>query len=138
MSLANSRQPTVQLSVPISSPRHSPITASQMNPRLQIWDIAGQERFSSLSPALFHGADAIILNFDVNQPEMLHALNLGNKTDLAPSSTGSTVSKTAALDFIEDLVPLSGSPFSSLVTPEDERDCIPTQGPDRVSSGSDD
>jgi Ras-related protein Rab-7A len=42
------------------------------------------------------------------------------------------------LDFIDELVPLSGSPSSSLATPEDEGDWIPTQGPDRVSSGSDD
>ena len=41
------------------------------------------------------------------------------------------------MDFIDELVPLSGSP-SSLATPEDERDWIPTQGPDRVSSESDD
>ena len=63
---------------------------------------------------------------------------VGNKTDLAPSSTGSAVSEGAALDFIDELVPLSGSPSSSLATPEDERDWIPTQqGPDRFSSGSD-
>jgi Ras-related protein Rab-7A len=63
---------------------------------------------------------------------------VGNKTDLTPSSTGSAVSEGAALDFIDELVPLSGSPSSSLATPEDERDWILTQGPDRVSSGSDD
>ena len=63
---------------------------------------------------------------------------VGNKTDLAPSSTDSAVSEGAALDFIDELVPLSGSPSSSLATLEDERDWIPTQGPDRVSSESDD
>ena len=42
------------------------------------------------------------------------------------------------MDFKDELVPLSGSPSSSLATPEDERDWIPTQGPDRVSSGSND
>jgi hypothetical protein len=62
---------------------------------------------------------------------------VGNKTDLAPSSTGSAVSEGAALEFIDELVPLSGSPSSSLATPEDERDWVTTQGPDRVSSGSD-
>ena len=61
---------------------------------------------------------------------------VGNKTDLAPSSTGSAVSEGAALDFIDELVPLSVSPSSSLATPEDERDWIPTQGSDRVYSGS--
>ncbi|KAF8502813.1 hypothetical protein F5888DRAFT_1667366 [Russula emetica] len=90
---------------------------------LQIWDTAGQERFSSLSSAFFRGADAVILIFDKNT---------------VSSSTGSAVSEGAALDFIDELVPLSGSASSSLATPEDERDWIPTQGPDRVSSGSDD
>jgi len=63
---------------------------------------------------------------------------VGNKTDLAPSSTSSAVSEGDALDFIDELVPLSGSPSSSLATPEDEQDWIPTRGPGRVSSGSDD
>ena len=62
---------------------------------------------------------------------------VGNKTDLAPSSTGSAVSEEAALDFIDELVPLSGSPSSSLATSEDERDWIPTQGPDCVSGSND-
>ena len=58
---------------------------------------------------------------------------VGNKTDLAPSPTDSAVSEGAALDFIDELVPLSGSPSSSLATPEDERDWIPAQGHDGVS-----
>ncbi|EKM60314.1 uncharacterized protein PHACADRAFT_50904, partial [Phanerochaete carnosa HHB-10118-sp] len=41
---------------------------------LQIWDTAGQERFSSLSSAFFRGADAVLLMFDVNQPQTLEAL----------------------------------------------------------------
>ncbi|RPD56255.1 ras-domain-containing protein [Lentinus tigrinus ALCF2SS1-7] len=41
---------------------------------LQIWDTAGQERFSGLSSAFFRGADAVILMFDVNQPQTLDAL----------------------------------------------------------------
>jgi hypothetical protein len=90
--------------------------------------------------------EQIILIFDVNQPEMLRALNrwwsefcacrplsdedmeeyclvvVRSKADLAPSSTGSAVPERVALDFIDELVPLSGSPSSSLATPEDERD----------------
>ncbi|KAF8502922.1 ras-domain-containing protein [Russula emetica] len=70
---------------------------------------------------------AVILIFDVNQPETLRALKswwsefracrpLSDEemeeyclveTDLAPSSTGSVVSEGAALDFIDELVPLS-------------------------------
>lgn len=49
---------------------------------------------------------------------VLHAARK-KRTDLAPSPTGSTVSERAALDFIDELVPLSRSP-------------------DRVSSRSDD
>jgi hypothetical protein len=63
---------------------------------------------------------------------------VGNKIELAPGSTDSAISEGAPLDFIDELVPLSGSPSSSLATPEDERGWIPTQGPDRVSCGSDD
>lgn len=37
-------------------------------------DTAGQERFSSLSSAFFRGADAVVLMFDVNQPQTLEAL----------------------------------------------------------------
>ena len=37
-------------------------------------DTAGQERFSGLSSAFFRGADAVILMFDVNQPQTLGAL----------------------------------------------------------------
>ena len=43
-----------------------------------------------------------------------------NKTDLVPSSTGFAVPEGAALDFIDELVPLSGSLSSCPATPEDE------------------
>jgi Ras-related protein Rab-7A len=62
---------------------------------------------------------------------------VGNKTDLAPSSTGSAVSEEAALSFIDELVPSSGSPSSSLATPEDDGDWIPRHVLERVPSGSD-
>jgi hypothetical protein len=57
---------------------------------------------------------------------------VGNKTGLAPSSTGSAISEGAPLDFIDEFVPLSGSPSSSIAKP------IRAQGRDLVSSGSDD
>jgi Ras-related protein Rab-7A len=62
---------------------------------------------------------------------------VGNKTDLAPSSKGRAVSEGAALSFIDELVPPSGSPSSSLATPEDEGDCMPKHVLDGVPSGSD-
>jgi hypothetical protein len=64
-----------------------------------------------------------------------YSLVIRNKTGFTPSSMGSAVPEGAAVDLI---VLLSGSPSSSLATPEDEGDWIPTQGPDCVSSGSDD
>ncbi|KAI0770924.1 P-loop containing nucleoside triphosphate hydrolase protein [Trametes elegans] len=82
---------------------------------LQIWDTAGQERFSALSSAFFRGADAVILMFDVNQPQTLSALTkwwadfrdkapvpddeaaadfccvvVGNKIDIAQAHTASS------------------------------------------------
>jgi Ras-related protein Rab-7A len=63
---------------------------------------------------------------------------VGNKTDVVPGSKDRAVSEGAALDFIDELVPPSGSPSSSLATPEDQGDWIPRHVPDRVPSGSDD
>ena len=48
-----------------------------------------------------------------------------NKTDLVSSSEGCAVSKEAALDFINELVPPSGSPSSSLATREGGGDLTP-------------
>ncbi|KAH0826402.1 P-loop containing nucleoside triphosphate hydrolase protein [Lanmaoa asiatica] len=107
---------------------------------LQIWDTAGQERFSSLSTAFFRGADAVLLMFDVNEPETLIGLKkwweefrdraplydedledyccvvVGNKTDLVKSEAlGSTsiVSEAQAFRFLDDLVPPSSHRPSS-------------------------
>ncbi|KAI0274015.1 hypothetical protein BGY98DRAFT_997181 [Russula aff. rugulosa BPL654] len=52
---------------------------------------------------------------------------VGNKTGVTPSSTASAVPEGAVLDFINELVPLSGSPSSGLATSEDERDWLPMQ-----------
>ncbi|KDQ17469.1 hypothetical protein BOTBODRAFT_53076 [Botryobasidium botryosum FD-172 SS1] len=104
---------------------------------LQIWDTAGQERFSSLSAAFFRGADAVMLVFDVNKPETLHALRtwwdefrkrapvregdeaeyccvvVGNKLDLAPNKSPQ-VSMSDAWAFLHDLIPLPPSQYPSL------------------------
>jgi len=47
-------------------------------------------------------------------------------------STGSALSEEATLGFIDEFAPLSRLPTCSLVTPEDERDWIRTQGSDLV------
>ncbi|KAF8502932.1 hypothetical protein F5888DRAFT_1125636 [Russula emetica] len=111
------------------------------------------KRVSSLSSAFFRGADAVILIFeDAARGRSfvradLSAMRKWENTVLSLSEArptsrlaqrGSAVSEGAALDFIDELVPLLGSPSSCLAAPEDERDWIPTQGPDCVSSGSDD
>ena len=61
---------------------------------------------------------------------------VGNKIDLARCFKVSVVPEGTALDVVDELILLSGSP-AILVTLEDERDWIPpTQGPNCVSSGS--
>ena len=52
---------------------------------------------------------------------------VGNKTGVTPNSTASAVPEGAVLDFINELVPLSGSPSSGPATSEDERDRLPMQ-----------
>lgn len=109
---------------------HHRIPGEQVS--LQIWDTAGQERFSSLSKAFFRGADAVLLVFDVNQPETLHALRnwwstfrdyapvpddetynfctvvVGNKTDLIPATLAAgkpVVSPEETQAFVDELFP---------------------------------
>ena len=68
---------------------------------------------------------------------------VGNETDLVSSSEGRAVSEEAALDFIDELVPPSGSPLgspsSSLATPEDGGSLTPRTRhvSDLVPSGPD-
>lgn len=105
---------------------------------------------------IFHGADAIILCFDIKQHATLCALNyqwsefcecrplsnedgyedeeieeycsgvVGNKTDLVSSSMGSANFQKRSPSTFDELVPLSGSSTCSLVTPEDKRDWLVT------------
>ncbi|KAI0659180.1 P-loop containing nucleoside triphosphate hydrolase protein [Cubamyces menziesii] len=106
---------------------------------LQIWDTAGQERFSALSSAFFRGADAVILMFDVNQPQTLAALTkwwadfrdkapvpddavdefccvvVGNKIDIARADGAGAVSETEARDFVDRLVPRPSPPPSPTI-----------------------
>lgn len=63
---------------------------------------------------------------------------VGNKTDLAPNSEDGTVSEDAALHFIDELVPHSESPTSSLATPEDEGDWMSRHVPAPVLYEPDD
>ncbi|KAL4245161.1 P-loop containing nucleoside triphosphate hydrolase [Abortiporus biennis] len=107
---------------------------------LQIWDTAGQERFSSLSSAFFRGADAVLMMFDVNQPQTLDALKkwweefkdkapipdeetskfccvaVGNKMDITPSNPESRISQSTAQHFLDEMIPSGSSSFPP--TPE--------------------
>ncbi|KAI0716177.1 P-loop containing nucleoside triphosphate hydrolase protein [Cerioporus squamosus] len=110
---------------------------------LQIWDTAGQERFSGLSSAFFRGADAVILMFDVNQPQTLNALTkwwddfrdkapvpdesleefccvvVGNKVDVVQGAgeegARRAVTPAQARAFIHTLVPHPSTPPSPTV-----------------------
>ncbi|KAF8336690.1 ras-domain-containing protein [Amanita rubescens] len=118
---------------------------------LQIWDTAGQERFSSLSNAFFRGADAALLMFDVNQPDTLESLTkwwdefcarapvdeedmenfccvvvVGNKIDVE-DGPNTRVTESAALQFLERLVPTASRPP---LTSEEDIPFIIEQPPD--------
>ena len=55
-----------------------------------------------------------------------------NNADLVSSQENHAVSEESALDFIDKLVLLSGSPSSSLATPKDEGDWMPRQVPEHI------
>lgn len=106
-------------------------------------DTAGQERFSGLSSAFFRGADAVILMFDVNQPQTLDALTkwwddfrdkapvsdegleefccvvVGNKIDVVQGAGEAgerrAVTPAQARAFIQSIVPHQSTPPSPTV-----------------------
>ncbi|KAK7688331.1 hypothetical protein QCA50_008703 [Cerrena zonata] len=116
-------------------PHHDKPAVSSESVTLQIWDTAGQERFSSLSSAFFRGSDAVILMFDVNQPQTLDALTkwwtefkercpvpdeeldkfcvvvVGNKIDVGNANV--QVSEDQTLRFIDELIPPTSPKFTT-------------------------
>eukprot|EP00753_Platysulcus_tardus_P006842 PLAT14626.1.p1 GENE.PLAT14626.1~~PLAT14626.1.p1 ORF type:complete len:228 (-),score=100.43 PLAT14626.1:110-793(-) len=73
--------------------------------KVQVWDTAGQDRFKAIARSYYHGADGVLLCYDVSEKETLDsALNMwrtevdtyakrdvrmmlvGNKTDLAATA----------------------------------------------------
>lgn len=42
--------------------------------KLHLWDTAGQERFRTLTSSYYRGAHAVVLVYDVNEPQTFHAL----------------------------------------------------------------
>jgi len=94
--------------------------------KLQIWDTAGQERFHTITTAYFKGADALLLVFDVTNPESFEhcerwlkeikehtdgaipeIILVGNKVDmkpeerLVPSITAQQFAEQAQVPYIE-------------------------------------
>ncbi|RNE96458.1 small GTP-binding protein Rab18 [Trypanosoma conorhini] len=41
---------------------------------LHLWDTAGQERFRTLTSSYYRGANAVVLVYDVNEPQTFHGL----------------------------------------------------------------
>ena len=98
---------------PPSSPLQPP---SQKRMKLSLWDTAGQETYKSITRSYFRGASGALLVFDISRrstfehaTSWLHDLRqiaedgivvvlVGNKSDLAPSTTVSRTSEAQGLD----------------------------------------
>ena len=52
----------------------SPASQNKLRVTLQIWDLGGQERFTKIQPDFYNGAHAVIMCFDLNDPETLDML----------------------------------------------------------------
>ncbi|EKF30877.1 small GTP-binding protein Rab18, putative [Trypanosoma cruzi marinkellei] len=44
------------------------------NINIYLWDTAGQERFRTLTSSYYRGANAVVLVYDVNEPQTFHGL----------------------------------------------------------------
>ncbi|KEG13534.1 small GTP-binding protein Rab18 [Trypanosoma grayi] len=47
---------------------------TRKNVNLHLWDTAGQERFRTLTSSYYRGAHAVVLVYDVNEPQTFHGL----------------------------------------------------------------
>ncbi|KAG5495156.1 hypothetical protein JKF63_02210 [Porcisia hertigi] len=92
---------------------------------LQLWDTAGQERFRTLTSSYYRGAHAVVLVYDVNEPQSFHGLMkwleeansycrrdevessgivfllIGNKTDLCPGEESMPLPRSTAQGFAQ-------------------------------------
>ena len=90
--------------------------------KFQIWDLAGQPRFSSVRSLYYRGSHGGLLLFDLTRRDSLHKLStwvdelfrnsgkgnvplavIGNKVDLRDESEEDTVSSDEAREFIKSL-----------------------------------
>lgn len=91
--------------------------------KLQLWDTAGQERFRTLTSSYYRGAHAVVLVYDVNEPQSFHGLKkwldeatsycrrdaaesnstvfllIGNKTDLCADESAMPLPRATAEGF---------------------------------------
>lgn len=75
--------------------------------RLQLWDIAGQERFGSMTRAYYKDAVGAFLVYDVNREKTLHSLlkwksDLDSKVSLSDGSTIPCLLLANKCDLIEE------------------------------------
>ena len=65
---------------------------------LQIWDTAGQERFQSLGVAFYRGADAVVLVYDVTDPQSFEHL-VSWRTEFLRQVSGGDVNNSDMANF---------------------------------------
>ncbi len=63
-----------------------PVTGERRTVKIQIWDTAGQERFRTLTSSYYRGAHAVVLVYDVNEPQSFQ--DLGRWLEEAKSFCG--------------------------------------------------
>ncbi|GET91937.1 small GTP-binding protein Rab18, putative [Leishmania tarentolae] len=100
-------------------------TGGKATVNLQLWDTAGQERFRTLTSSYYRGAQAVVLVYDVNEPQSFHGLKkwldeansycrrdeaesssmvfllIGNKTDLCPDENAMPLPRSTAHGFAQ-------------------------------------
>ncbi|CAG9580766.1 putative small GTP-binding protein Rab18 [Leishmania major strain Friedlin] len=100
-------------------------TGGKTTVNLQLWDTAGQERFRTLTSSYYRGAHAVVLVYDVNNPQSFHGLKkwldeansycrrdeaesssmafllIGNKTDLCPDENSMPLPCSIAQGFAQ-------------------------------------
>lgn len=102
------------------------MTLNQTEYTLQIWDLAGQQRFSAVREVYYRGTAGALLVFDISRPETyeilpnwLHELIRNNKNRIVPlvlignkadlrDSTPYAVPKEYAMEYADQLSQWSG------------------------------